>query len=81
MNNKITINSHVTEIFTPEFFEKQRKELGLKKPKHMIVRNDGNVCGFVYEDNTIKFNGKEYSSKKYEENIKKINEHPRYKLI
>lgn len=81
MNNKITINGHVTEIFTPEFFEKQRKELGLKKPKHMIVRNDGKVCGFVYEDNTIKFNGKEYSSKKYEENIKKINEHPRYKLI
>lgn len=81
MNNKITINSHMTEIFTPEFFEKQRKELGLKKPKHMIVRSDGKVCGFVYEDNTIKFNGKEYSSKKYEENIKKINEHPRYKLI
>ena len=63
MNNKI--NDHVTEIFTPEFFEKQRKELGLKKPKHMIVRNDGKVCGFVYEDNTIEFNGKEYSSKKY----------------
>ena len=61
--------------------EKQREELGLKKPKHMIVRSDGKVCGFVYEDNTIKFNGKEYSSKKYEENIKKINEHPRYKLI
>ena len=81
MNNKITINGHVTEIFTPEFFEKQRKELGLKKPKHMIVRSDGKVCGFVYEDNTIEFNGKEYSSKKYEENIKKINEHPRYKLI
>lgn len=79
MNNKI--NGHVTEIFTPEFFEKQREELGLKKPKHMIVRSDGKVCGFVYEDNTIKFNGKEYSSKKYEENIKKINEHPRYKLI
>ena len=81
MNNKITINGHVTEIFTPEFFERQRKELGLKKPKHMIVRSDGKVCGFVYEDNTIEFNGKEYSSKKYEENIKKINEHPRYKLI
>lgn len=81
MNNKITINGHVTEIFTPEFFEKQRKELDLKKPKHMIVRSDGKVCGFVYEDNTIEFNGKEYSSKKYEENIKKINEHPRYKLI
>lgn len=81
MNNKITINGHVTEIFTPEFFEKQREELGLKKPKHMIVRSDGKVCGFVYEDNTIEFNGKEYSSKKYEENIKKINEHPRYKLI
>ena len=81
MNNKITINGHVTEIFTPEFFERQREELGLKKPKHMIVRSDGKVCGFVYEDNTIEFNGKEYSSKKYEENIKKINEHPRYKLI
>ena len=81
MNNKITINGHVTEVFTPEFFERQRKELGLKKPKHMIVRSDGKVCGFVYEDNTIEFNGKEYSSKKYEENIKKINEHPRYKLI
>jgi hypothetical protein len=53
----------------------------MKKPKHMIVRCDGKVCGFVYEDNTIEFNGKEYSAKKYEENIKKINEHPRYKLI
>lgn len=81
MNNKITINGHVTEVFTPEFFEEQRKRLGLKNPKHMIVRNDGKVCGFVYEDNTIEFNGKNYSSKKYEENIKKINEHPRYKLI
>lgn len=79
-NNKVQTNHGVVEIFTPEFFEEQRKRLGLKKPINMIVRNDGLVCGFVYEDHTIEFKGQKYTAKNYEENIKKINAHPRYIL-
>lgn len=78
-NNKVQTNHGVVEIMTVDWFTNYCKKLGLKNPKNMIVRNDGKVCGFVYDDDTIKFNDKTYPAT--EENIKKINEHPRYKLI
>ena len=71
----------VIDVFTPEIFNKRMKESGIKHSVNIVVHTSGRVCGFIYEDGSFRFDGKEFPKEKLTEFKKLINTDPEFKIV